>query len=109
MWNVKTKGSTDITMTEGDFGVSLPFVAKGITIDSGDSVLLTVKETKNGDPVLTKTFTGITKNTIDLVFTEAESETLTVGSYIYTMDWYRGTQFLYCIVENGKLKVVDKP
>lgn len=109
MWKTK-KNSTDLTMTEGDFGISIPYTVKiGAEIDAQDSVLLTIKTEKNGEPLFTKTFTGIAHNTIDFVFTESESEQLEVGNYLYTMDWYKGTQFYYCIVDNGKLKVEDKP
>lgn len=109
MWKTK-KNSTDLNMTEGDFGISIPFTVNvGANIDVGDSVLLTIKKAKNGEALFTKTFTNISHNTIDFVFTEAESEQLEVGNYFYTMDWYKGTQFYYCIVDGGKLKVEDKP
>ena len=108
MWNTKSKGSIDITMTEGDWGVSIPIKVSGVTIDGADSVLLTIKKEKNGEAFLEKTFTGIIANTIDLSFTEAESESLVVGSYLYTLDWYKNGVFYYCLVNNGKLKVEDK-
>lgn len=108
MWNTKSKGSTDITMTEGDWGVSIPIVVQGIEIDDDDSVLLTIKKTKNGKAYLEKTFTNIEANTIDLAFTESESDDLKVGSYLYTLDWYKNGEFYYCLVNNGKLKVEDK-
>lgn len=108
MWNTKNKNSTDITMTEGDFGVSIPIVVKGITIDSGDSVLLTIKKERNGTELLEKVFTNIVDNTIDLSFTESETDDLKIGTYVYTLDWYKGSQFMYCLVNNAKLKVEDK-
>lgn len=108
MWNTKSKGSTDITMTEGDWGISIPVEVHGVTIDSGDSVLLTIKKTKNGKEFLEKTFTNIVSNIIDLSFTEDESDDLKVGSYLYTLDWYKNGAFYYCLVNNGKLKVEDK-
>ena len=95
-------------MTEGDYGVSVPIVVKGVTIDSGDTVLLTVKKSKNGSLVLEKEFTGITSNTIDLEFTEDETMMLKVGNYVYSLDWYKDGEFYYCLVENSKLKVGDK-
>ena len=108
MWNTKSKNSTDLTMTEGDWGVSIPITVKGVVIDSADSVLLTIKKTKNGKAYLEKTFTSITHNTIDLSFTESESDDLKVGTYLYTLDWYKNGVFYYCLVNNGKLKVEDK-
>lgn len=108
MWNTKSKGSTDITMTEGDFGISLPFFIHGVTIDYDDSVRFTVKTEKNGEPLFTKDFTEIDDNIIDLSLTQAESELLEVGSYLYTLDWYKNGVFMYCLVNNAKLKVEDK-
>lgn len=109
MWKTK-KNSTDISMTEGDFGISIPYTVNiGANIDVDDYVLLTIKTERNGETLFTKTFSNIAHNTIDFVFTEAESEQLEVGNYLYTMDWYKGNQFYYCIVDNGKLKVEDKP
>ena len=108
MWNTKGKNSTDITMTEGDFGVSLPFIIVGITIGSQDRILLTVKKTKNGSPLIEKEYTDIAKNTINLSFTEDETLMLKVGNYLYSLDWYQGDQFMYNIVNNAKLKVEDK-
>ena len=109
MWNTKSKGSTDITMTEGDYGVSLPFFIYGVTIDDGDSVLFTVKTEKNGDTVFTKDFTDVTDNIVDLVLTEDESALLEAGTtYVYSLDWYSDGVFMYCLVNNAKLKVEDK-
>ena len=108
MWNTKGKNSTDLTMCEGDFGVSLPFVIVGITIGSSDSVRLTVKKTKNGSPLIEKEYTNIIGNTIGLSFTEDETLLLKVGTYLYSLDWYQGDTFMYNIVNNSKLKVEDK-
>ena len=109
MWKTKSKGSTDITMTEGDYGVSLPFPFSGVLIDSADSVKLTVKENADDETaIIEKDFTGILKNTVDLVFTAAESALLDVGTYVYSMDWYKNGVFQYCLIENAKLKVANK-
>jgi len=108
MWNTKSKNSTDLTMTEGDFGVSLPFVIFGIEIGSQDTIRMTIKKTKNGSPLLEKEFTNITKNTVELSFTEDETLLLKVGNYLYSLDWYKGDQFMYNLVNNSKLKVEDK-
>ena len=108
MWNTKGKNSTDLTMCEGDYGVSLPFVIVGITIGSQDSVLLTIKKTKNGSPVIEKEYTNIINNTIDISFAEDETMMLKVGNYVYSLDWYKDGNFMYNIVNNSKLKVEDK-
>ena len=108
MWNTQSKNSTDLTMCEGDFGVSLPFVIKGITIGGSDVVRLTVKKTKNGSPLIEKEYTSISQNTINISFTEDESMLLKVGNYVYSLDWYQGDTFMYNIVNNAKLKVEDK-
>ena len=108
MWNTKSKNSYDLTMCEGDYGVSLPFVVYGITIGSQDTVLLTIKKTKNGSPLIEKEFTNIVNNTIGLSFTEDETMLLKVGNYLYSLDWYKDSVFMYNIVNNAKLKVEDK-
>ena len=108
MWNIKSKNSTDITMTEGDFGVEMSIAIDGVSISSLDTILMTIKKTKNGKAVLEKTFTINEDNTIDLSFTEAETDELKVGTYLYALDWYRNGVFMYNIVNNSKLKVEDK-
>ena len=108
MWNIKGKNSTDITMTEGDFGVEMSIEIDGFSISSSDTIELTVKKTRNGKAILEKTFTINDDNTIDLVFTEAESDDLKVGTYIYRLDIYRNGVFMYNVVNNAKLKVEDK-
>ena len=95
-------------MCEGDFGVQLPFVISGITIQPGDSALFTVKHEKNGDPVIQKEYTNIAGNIIDLSLTEAESALLHVGNYVYSLDWYKYGKFQYNLINNAKLKVEDK-
>lgn len=108
MWNINGKNSLDITMTEGDFGVEMSIEIDGFSISSSDTIELTVKKTRNGKAILEKTFTINDDNTIDLVFTEAESDDLKVGTYIYRLDIYRNGVFMYNVVNNAKLKVVDK-
>ena len=108
MWNTKSKGSTDLTMTEGDFGVEMSIEIDGLSISSSDTIELVVKKTRNGKAVLEKTFEINDDNTIDLVFTEAETDDLKVGTYIYRLDVYRNGVFMYNVVNNSKLKVEDK-
>ena len=108
MWNTKGKGNTDITMCEGDYGVQLPFVVAGITIQKADTVRFTIKDEKNGTTIFSKAYTNIAGNTIDLSLTEAESAQLGVGTYVYCVDWYKNGIFMYNLVNNAKLKVEDK-
>ena len=108
MWNTKGKNSVDLTMTEGDFGVEMTVEIDGFTISSSDTVELTVKKTRNGKAIIEKTFEINEDNTIDLVFTEDETDDLKVGTYLYRLDIYRNGLFMYCVVNNAKLKVEDK-
>lgn len=108
MWNTKGKNSVDLTMTEGDFGVEMTVEIDGFTISSSDTVELTVKKTRNGKAIVEKTFEINEDNTIDLVFTEDESDDLKVGTYLYRLDIYRNGVFMYNVVNNAKLKVEDK-
>ena len=108
MWKTKGKNSVDLTMTEGDFGVEMTVEIDGFTISSSDTVELTVKKTRNGKAIVEKTFEINEDNTIDLVFTEDESDDLKVGTYLYRLDIYRNGVFMYNVVNNAKLKVEDK-
>jgi len=108
MWNVKNKNSTDLTMCEGDYGIEFPFTFEGFPISTLDTLKLTVKKEKNGDPYIEKEFTVDGSFTIQLSFTEEESAMLTPGTYIYILDWYSSGVFMCNMVNNSKLKVEDK-
>lgn len=106
MWNVDTNNK--LRMAEGDFGIDLPITVNGAEIDSGDSIKITIKKKLNGDLVLEKEYTDIEDNTINLSFTEAESELLTVGGYVYSLDWFKDGEFQCNIILNAILRVEDK-
>lgn len=105
MWN--TMGQ-DLKMVEGDYGVNLPVTISGVQFGAGDEVKLTIKDAANGNTIIEKTYSNITDNTFMLVFTEAESALLTVGKYVYVMDWYEDGTFMCNIVTSATLRVVDK-
>ena len=107
MWAVD---GVNLSMTEQDFGVALPAEFKDATLGASDELKFTFKNRMNGNTVLEKVFTSedITENRFSLVFTEAESEKLPVGTYVYCVDWYTDGVFNYCIVESGLLRVGDK-
>lgn len=108
MWNTRSKNSTDLIMTEGDFGIELAIEIDGVSISTSDTITITVKKERNGKAIIEKNFTINDDNTIDLVWTEAESDDLKVGNYLYALDWYRNGQFMCNILNNAKLKVEDK-
>ena len=105
MWNVNGQ---DLKMCEGDWGIKLPVTISGTTLTASDELLFTLKEAVNGNTILTKTFSNITQNTIDLELTEAESALLPVGGYAYSLDWYQNGAFMCNIIPTGAFKVVDK-
>lgn len=106
MWIATGK---NIKMTEGDFGIQLPITVGGVTLTSLDSFRITFKTAVNGVEILTKEFTNITNNTINLEFTEAESALFAAGSVcVYSLDWYQSGLFMCNIIPTGTLKVVDK-
>ena len=105
MWAVNGQ---DLKMCEGDWGVELPITITGATFSASDEVKLTIKTAVNGDVILTKTFTNISQNTVDLELTEAESALLSVGTYAYSLDWYQDSAFLCNIIPFALFKVVDK-
>ena len=105
MWKVK---NVDLQMTEGDWGVELPITFNGITLGAQDSIKLTIKTAKNGEEIVTKDFSDIAGNTINLELDEVDSAKLPVGVYCYLIDWYQAGSFLCNLVESASFKVVDK-
>lgn len=105
MW--VSNGST-IQMTEGDFGIKLPFSVSGTTLSAGDSIRFTFKDNVNGTTILTKEYTTFTQNAADLELTEAESALFPVGAYVYNMDWFQDGNFMCNIIPTAVFKVVDK-
>lgn len=106
MW--ESNGATIIKMTEGDYGIRLPFTVNGITLAQGDSIRFTFKNEANGETILVKEYTTFTQNTANLEFTEAESLLFPVGTYAYNMDWYQNGHFMCNLIPVGAFKVVDK-
>ena len=105
MWNVNNQ---DLKMCEGDWGIKLPITISGTTLTASDELKLVIKKAQNGDAVLTKVYTDISQNTVELEFTEAESALLPVGTYCYTLDWYQSGVFMCNIIPYATLRVVDK-
>ena len=99
----------NMTMTVNDFGVEQPIeIDVGVDLGANDTLEFVFKKEVGGDDLIVKTFTGITDNTVNLVFTEAESALLPIGAYVYRLDWYQNGAFMDCIVEVGSFKVVRK-
>ena len=105
MWVVNGQ---DLKMTEGDFGLELPITISGATFANNDEVKLIIKDEKNGNTVITKTFADITDNTVNLEITEEETALLKVGSFVYSLDWYQDGAFMCNIIPCAFFKVVDK-
>ena len=107
-WNVTGIPCINLSMAEGDFGVSLPVTISGAALGSQDSVKMTFKTALNGEMILEKNFSGIVENTVNLEFTEAETALFRVGTYVYSLDWYQNGNFMCNIIPIGLFKVVDK-
>lgn len=105
MWIVTN--DIDFKMAEGDYGIALPIGIKGFTLGASDSVAIVIKKAKNGDPILTKIFSNIQNNTVNLEFTAEESALLPAGDYVYKMDAYQEGNYLCNLVGMASLKVVD--
>ena len=105
MWKVS---GTQMRMSEGDYGITLPVVVSGITLGAGDTLRYTFKNAVNQDVILVKDFDNITGNTVDFVLTAAESALFKPGAYVYSLDWYQDGAFLCNLVEVGKFHVGDK-
>lgn len=105
MWYVN---GNNLTMTEGDYGIALPVEIKGTTLGSADSIKFTFKAAPNGTTVLEKDFSNITDNTVELQFSEEQSNRFHVGNYLYSLDWYQDGHFMCNIIPTAYFKVVDK-
>ena len=114
MWIVNGK---EICMTKGDYGINLPITINGITFGQNDEIRFTLKRKQdhcynNSQPahqvVLTKTYTDIQQNTINLELTKEETDKLNVGAYIYSLDWYQSDQFMCNLIPSASFKVVEK-
>lgn len=95
-------------MAEGDYGLALPISISGTTLGAQDSIKLTFKTAVNGDEILSKTFDGITDNTVSLELTDEESALFSVGVYVYCLDWYQNGNFMCNIIPYAQFRVVDK-
>lgn len=105
MW---TASGNEIKMVVGDFGIQLPITINGTTLAQGDELLFTLKKSYNRNTVLTKTFSNISENTINLELTEEESANLVEGAYVYSLDWYQDGVFMCNIIPASVFRVVSK-
>jgi len=98
----------NLQFVEGDWGVAEVVTISGFTVSPSDAFKFTFKTKKNGETILEKEYTGLTKNQMELSLTQEESALFPVGSYVYSLDWYQNEQFMCNLIECGGLKVVDK-
>lgn len=105
MWEVS---GYNLQMVVGDYGMALPVAIVGTELTSGDSIKFAFKRTVRGGSVLEKEYGNIENNTVNLVFSASDSEKFSIGSYVFSMDWYRDGQFMCNIIPVGSLKVVEK-
>lgn len=105
MWTVRD--NINISMDEGDWGVELPILVSGITITESDSLRLSILDGYDGPAIITKRFSDITGNTINLVLTKAESAKLQPRSYVWRLDWYQDDNFQCNLIKGASFKVVN--
>lgn len=104
MWEAQ---KTTIRMSEGDYGVALPFSVKGVTLTASDCIKFVFKDKPEGETILTKEYTNLQNNSANLMFTDTESALFEPGIYTYTMAWYQNGSFQCNVIENGVFKVGD--
>lgn len=104
MWSVN---KNDLTMAENDYGIKLPITISGMTLAANDCIHIVIKKAVNGTEILTKEFSDIQENTVNLEFTAAESALLPVGKYVYRLDVYEDGNYLCNLIPSAALKVVD--
>lgn len=98
---------TELSMTEGDFGVPLSVSFSGVPFAAGDIVMFAIKRILNGTTILEKEL-SIENNSSEITLTQADSAQLPVGVYYYVVDWYRGTELLCNLIPAGIFRVGDK-
>lgn len=110
MWIAERVGNDNyaLKMAEGDWGISLPITIDGPAFSEHDELKFVLKTAVNGATLIEKTYTDIVDNTISLELTEEESAILSVGAYVYSLDWFQNGTFLCNIVLRSLFKVVDK-
>lgn len=105
MWRV---ADLMITMTEGDYGLKLPVTLNGVTMSANDEIRLTIKDRINGNELVTLNYSDIQDDTFNIELTEADTNKLPVGSFVYSVEWYQDGFFMCCLVEKAPFKVVEK-
>lgn len=106
MWIVNGQ---EIKMTEGDYGIILPIKIKGATFGIDDHIQITIKTKKNDTtPILSKSFEISDDNIVNIVLTEAETNQLPIGNYVYSLDWYKTDSFMCNLILIGDFIVLDK-
>ena len=105
MWSVSRN---NISMTVGDFGVALAARVKGIELGDHDSIKIKFKTAIDGETVLEKVFTDIQNSSFGLILSADDSARFDVGTYVYSMDWYRDGVFMCNIIPCASFKVVKK-
>lgn len=100
-----------ITMTEGDFGITLPIeliTEDEETITNDDEFVIKIFKKINTEPLITKTYSNIENDTIEFSMTEQESLLLSVGDYYYDLDWYQNGIFMCNLVRAEGFVVEEK-
>lgn len=100
-----------IEMIEGDYGLVLPIqleVEGEETITAEDTFVIKICQKVNETPLVEKSYSDIQNNTIEFSLTENESEKLSVGNYLYDLDWYNGQVFLGNLIAKSKFMVKEK-
>ena len=101
------ENSYEISMTEGDWGVALPFILSGITVSSNDEFILQIKKSHDGEVILTKRIPA-TETGFSLILSEEDSNMMVPGKYAYCLDWTQQGVFNYNLIRSATFKVGDK-
>ena len=70
---IVSDADNSIFMSEGDYGVALPFTFSGISIASQDELKLTIMDPEDDTTIIEKTFSNIQNNSFNLELTSSES------------------------------------
>lgn len=102
------KDSYIIEMVEGDYGIVLPIRLENRTLSSNDKFSIKIFKEINEEPIVEKEYSNIKDNTIEFKLTKEETALLSVGKYVYDLDWFQDNAFLGNILAKKKFTVKEK-
>ena len=104
---IRVRGK-EIKFNEGDYGEIITFNLSEGNILSNDSITFIIEDLINKDNIMEKQLIIKDSTTFELSFTQAESNSLKIGRYLWGLIWERDGELVdtlsidnYLVVERG--------